>query len=85
MGFGCCSIGGKALSVLVRVEITNTGTVTKAEIVPNEEFASDKSYQDAARSARNAVILSSPFMLPAGNYTARMAFTLRLDTRDALR
>jgi hypothetical protein len=78
------ALAGKALSVFVRVEITNTGTVTKAEIVPNRELASDKAYQDAARSARNAVILSSPFTLPAGNYTARMAFTLRLDTRDAL-
>jgi hypothetical protein len=84
-GLDAAALGGKALSVFVRVEITNTGTVTKAEIVPNREFASDKSYQDAARSARNAVILSSPFTLPAGNYTARMAFTLRLDTRDALR
>ena len=84
-GLDAAALGGKALSVFIHVEITNTGTVTKAEIVPNGEFASDKSYQAAARSARNAVILSSPFTLPAGNYTARMAFTLRLDTRDALR
>jgi hypothetical protein len=84
-GLNAAALGGKALSVFVRVEITNTGAVTKAEIVGNGESASDKSYQDAARSARNAVILSSPFTLPAGNYSARMAFTLRLDTRDALR
>jgi hypothetical protein len=84
-GLDVAALGGKALSVVVRVEITNTGAVTKAEIVRNGEFASDKPYQDAARSARNAVILSSPFTLPAGNYSARMAFTLRLDTRDALR
>jgi hypothetical protein len=84
-GLDVAALGGKALSVFVRVEITNTGTVTKAEIVRNGEFASDKSYQDAARSARNAVILSSPFTLPAGNYSPRMAFTLRLDTQDALR
>jgi hypothetical protein len=83
-GLDVAALRGKALSVFVRVEITNTGTVTKAEIVRNGEFAADKSYQDAARSARNAVILSSPFTLPAGNYSARMAFTLRLDTRDAL-
>jgi hypothetical protein len=84
-GLDVAALGGKALSILVRVEITNTGIVTKAEIVQNREFASDKSYQYAALSARNAVILSSPFTLPAGNYNARMAFTLRLDTRDALR
>jgi hypothetical protein len=84
-GLDAAALGGRALSVFVRVEITNKGAVTKAEIVRNGEFASDKTYQDAARSARNAVILSSPFTLPAGNYTARMAFTIRLDTRDALR
>jgi hypothetical protein len=84
-GLDSAALGGKALSVFVRVEITNTGAVTKAEILRNGEFASDKTYRDAARSARNAVMLSSPFTLPAGNYSARMAFTIRLDTRDALR
>jgi hypothetical protein len=84
-GLDVAALGGKSLSVFVRVEITNTGAVTKAEIVRNGELASDKKYQDAARSARNAVILSSPFTLPPGNYSSRMAFTLRLDTQDALR
>ncbi len=84
-GLDVSALGGRALSVLVRVEMTNTGTVTKAEIVRNAQYASDKAYQDAALSARNAVILSSPFTLPAGHYNARMAFTLRLDTQDALR
>ena len=84
-GLDVAALGGKALSVFVRIEITNTGAVTKAEIVWNEELASDKAYQDAARSARNAVVLSSPFTLPAGTYSARRALTLRLDTRDALR
>jgi hypothetical protein len=45
------ALGGKALSIFVRVEITNTGTVTKAEIVQNREFASDKSYQYAVSAA----------------------------------
>jgi hypothetical protein len=84
-GLDVAALGGRALSVLVRVEMTNTGVVTKAEIVRNAQFASDKSYQDAALSARNAIILSSPFTLPPGHYNARMAFTLRLDTEDALR
>jgi hypothetical protein len=84
-GLDVSALGGRALSVLVRVEMTNTGTVVKAEIVRNARYASDKAYQDVALSARNAVILSSPFTLPAGHYNARMAFTLRLDTQDALR
>jgi hypothetical protein len=64
-GLDVAALGGKALSVFVRVEITNTGAVTKAEIVRNSEFVSNKLYEEAARSARNAVILSSPFTLPA--------------------
>jgi hypothetical protein len=84
-GLDVGALGGRALSVLVRVEITNTGVVTKAEIVRNAQLASDKAYRDAALSARNAVVLSSPFTLPAGHYNSRMAFTLRLDTQDALR
>jgi hypothetical protein len=84
-GLDVSALGGRALSVLIRVEMTNTGTVMKAEIVRNAQYASDKAYQDAALSARNAVILSSPFTLPAGHYNARMAFTLRLNTQDALR
>ena len=84
-GLDVADLGGRALSVLVRVEITNTGAVTKAEIVQNAQFASDKAYHDVAVSARNAIVLSSPFTLPAGHYNGRMAFTLRLDTQDALR
>jgi hypothetical protein len=84
-GLDVSALRGRALSVLIRVEMTNTGTVMKAEIVRNAQYASDKAYQDAALSARNAIILSSPFTLPVGHYNARMAFTLRLDTQHALR
>jgi hypothetical protein len=79
------TLGNKTFSVLIRVEITGTGVVTKADIVHDSRLAGDKAYQSIAMSARNAVLLSSPFALPAGHYSDVMAFTLSLNTADALR
>jgi hypothetical protein len=84
-GLDLATLGDKTFSVLIRVEMTGAGVVTKAEIVRDARFGADKAYQDIARSARNAVLLSSPFALPAGHYGDVMDFTLSLNTRDALR
>jgi hypothetical protein len=78
-------LGNKAFSVLIRVEITGAGVVTKADIVRDSRFASDKVYQAMAQSARNAVLLSSPFALPSGHYSDVMELTLSLNTAEALR
>jgi outer membrane biosynthesis protein TonB len=79
------ALGDKTYSVLIRVEITGEGVVTKAEIVNDSRFAADKAYREIARSARNAVLLSSPFALPSGHYSGVMDLTLSLNTKDALR
>jgi hypothetical protein len=79
------ALSNKTFSVLIRIEMTGAGVVTKADVVRDARFAADKTYQDVARSARNAVLLSSPFALPAGQYADLMELNLRLDTRDALR
>jgi hypothetical protein len=84
-GLDLARLGNRTFSVLVRVEMTGEGVVTKAEIVRDARLAADKAYQDIARSARNAVLLSSPFALPAGHYGDVMDFTLSLNTADALR
>ena len=78
-------LGKKAYPVEIRLAITGAGVVTKAEIVPDPRFAADRSYQDAARSARNAVLLSSPFELPSGVYRDAMELTLHLNTQAVLR
>jgi hypothetical protein len=70
---------------MIRVRMTGAGVVTKAEVVRDARFAADKAYQDIALSARNAVLLSSPFALPAGHYDGTMELTLNLSTADALR
>jgi len=78
-------LGNRTFSVLIRIEMTGAGVVTRADIVRDTRLAADKTYQDVARSARNAVLLSSPFVLPAGHYADLTELNLRLDTRDALR
>ena len=79
------ALGNRTFTVAIQVEITGAGVVRRADIVPDSRFASDQAYQDMARSARNAVLLSSPFALPPGRYAEVMELTLNLDTRDALR
>ena len=79
------TLGNRTFAVMIRVRMTGAGVVTKAEVVRDARFAADKAYQDIALSARNAVLLSSPFALPAGHYDGTMELTLNLSTADALR
>ncbi len=78
-------LGTRNFSVLIRVEMTSGGVVTEAEIVDTARFAADKAYREIALSARNAVLLASPFALPPGHYKKTMAMTLSLNPRDTLR
>jgi hypothetical protein len=79
------TLGGGNYSVLIHVQMTSAGAVTKAEVADTARFNSDKAYRAIALSARNAVLLSSPFALPAGPYSDVMDFTLSLNTKEALR
>jgi len=79
------TLGKRSFSVLIRVEITGSGVVRGAEIADPGHSDADGTYRAIALSARNAVLLSSPFALPPGRYSALMDFTLRLDTKDARR
>lgn len=71
-------------AIPIRIEITNKGVVTKAEIVEATRAAHDRVYRDVAISARNAVLLSSPFALPNGQYEPVMTITLLLNPKDTL-
>jgi hypothetical protein len=71
--------------VRVHVQMNARGVVTLAEIVDQQRFKTDARYRDIAISARNAVLLSSPFALPPGNYHDGMDMTLSLNPRDTLR
>jgi hypothetical protein len=55
-------------AVNIHIRLESDGTVDTAEIVGDPRYALDKDYQDFARSARNAVYMSSPLILPPGGY-----------------
>ena len=82
--FDLKKFGDGGYSVPIHVRITSAGTVLSAEILDNEHSA-DPTYREIALSARDAVLLSSPFALPAGHYQDVMDMVLDLDPRETLR
>jgi hypothetical protein len=79
------SLGHDHVAVPVRVQITRSGEVLKAEVLNADHAAVDPAYDEIAASARNAVLLSSPFVMPKGHYQNEMEVVLYLDPKDALR
>jgi len=77
--------GGRSLVVPIHVTMKQDGTIASAEVVEAARAKSDVIYRDIAIGARNAVLLSSPIVLPPGDYPKEMHFTLRLDTRAVVR
>ena len=84
-GLDLATLHGKNFSVLIRVAITKAGIVTGADVVNSRQSGVDAAYDEAAMSARNAALLSSPLTLPSGHYPELMNVILTLNTRDALR
>jgi len=78
-------LGRRQWIVALRVVMKASGQITKAEIVDTHRYASDAVFRQIAMSARNAVLLASPILLPAGNYPAETEMILDLDPRDAMR
>lgn len=78
------ALGGRSFRIAIHVVMTRAGTIQKAEIVDMLRYRIDPVFRDVALSARNAVLLSSPVPLPAGNYPEQMEMTLNFNPRDAL-
>jgi hypothetical protein len=78
------SLGTEEFSIPIRIEITSSGTVLKAEVVDTPR-AADPLYQEIAASGRNAVLSASPLSLPAGQYRNVMELVLYLNPRESLR
>ncbi len=76
---------GRNFVVLIRVEITKAGAVTRADIVNDSGLGAEDGYVQIAASARNAILLSSPLNLPPGHYPEVMELVLKLNTRETLR
>ena len=77
-------LGARRFRIAIHVVMTRSGRIEKAEIVDMQRYRSDPVFRDVALSARNAVLLSSPVPLPAGNYAEIMNMTLNFDPHDAL-
>jgi hypothetical protein len=75
----------RAFVIAIRVAMKRDGTIVSAQIVEEARAKTDAVYRDIAIGARNAVLLSSPIVLPAGDYPKEMHFTLMMDTRAVLR
>ncbi len=78
-------LGSRSFVIPIRVVMKSNGTITKAEIVDKQRYSDDAVYRSIALSARNAIILASPLVLPAGQYAETMDMTLNLNPRDTLR
>jgi hypothetical protein len=77
------SLSGGDTSVPIRVRVGSDGVVLKAELVDTPHSA-DPAYREIALSAKNAVLMSSPFTLPPGHYRGEMDMVIDLNPRDAL-
>ena len=78
------TLGERNFTIAIHVVLAADGTVTAAEIVDQKRYVSDATYRFIAVSARNAVLLSSPFALPS-DHEGVMEVTLDLNPRDTMR
>jgi len=78
-------LGKRKWIVTLRVVMKASGEIAKAEIVDRHRYVSDAAFHQIAMSARNAVLLASPILLPAGTYPPETEITLDLDPKDAMR
>jgi hypothetical protein len=83
--FDFSTLGKRNIVVPLRVSLTGRGVVIVAEITDRQRYVTDKLFREVALSARNAVLLSAPFKLPAGAPKEGIDFTLQLNPRDTLR
>lgn len=75
----------RAMTIKIAVVMKRDGSIVAADIVEQARAKTDVVFRDIAIGARNAVLLSSPVALPAGDYPKEMHFTLLMDTRAVLR
>lgn len=83
--FDLADLGTRNMRIALHIVITGRGTVAKVEIADLSRHKKDPAYRDIAIAARNAVLLSAPFKLPARLRGKGLAFTLILNPRDTLR
>jgi hypothetical protein len=78
-------LGGRRFAIPIRIVMSANGTIVKADLVDKRRASEDAVYRTIALSARNAVILSSPISLPAGQFSDNVEMTLVFNPRDMMR
>ena len=76
--------GMKDLVVDIKMQISQDGTVTKADIVDTSRYSRDEAFQMAAESARRAVLdpACNPLPLPADKYDQWKDLELSFNPKD---
>jgi hypothetical protein len=72
----------RKVTVFIHVVLAPDGVIKKAQIVNDQR--SDAAYHSLAISARNAVLLSSPIILPTGTPASALDVILNLSPEDTL-
>ena len=76
-------LGNRNFDILIHVELKRDGTVLEADVVDQQRLKTDSTYRWIAISAKNAVLLSSPLVLPPEERND-LELTLRLNPRDTM-
>ena len=75
---------GADFVVAIHITLNRDGSVKSADIVDDPRYRDSAAYQALARSARNAVLLSSPLDLPPGRYDEVADMVLNFNPWNAL-
>jgi outer membrane biosynthesis protein TonB len=68
-------------TVAIHIALLPDGSVSRAEIVDERRYRGDRAYHAFALSARNAVLLSSPLVIPQGQYDLAKDIVVEFDPR----
>jgi len=71
--------------VAIRIHVEPSGRVSDAEILGDSRFPLKSDYRDFALSARNAVLLSSPLVIPPGMYALAKNIVVDFEAKQVLR
>ncbi|HVO04800.1 MAG TPA: hypothetical protein VMT54_21580 [Candidatus Cybelea sp.] len=74
----------KGWTVAVHMKLRPDGTVALAEVVDIGRYQTNRRYFEFALSARNAVLLSSPLIIPPGSYQYVKELVIEFDPRAVL-
>jgi hypothetical protein len=78
-------LGDRNIAVAVHLVLARDGAIETIDIVEDKRRGYDAVYRSIAISARNAALLSSPFLLPSQSHGEITDVTVTLNTRDVLR